>query len=60
MVKVLSRGNCNFQELGVFLHPFIISIKYEGSINVVETEFFMIWYIETLVRSMAEVLSITS
>ena len=42
MVKVLSRENRNFQELGVFPHPFIISIKHEGSINVVETPFFMI------------------
>ena len=42
MVRVLSRGNSIFQDLGAFIHRFIISIKYEGSIEVLETVFFMI------------------
>ena len=40
MAAVLSPENRIFQDLTVFFHPFIINMKYEGSINVMEMVFF--------------------
>ena len=42
MAAVLSSENRIFPNLTVFLHPFIISMKYEGIINVMKNVFFEI------------------